>query len=279
MAWIGPDSPARLHLVRRLAEQLGHRHRHTPDDDARLVPKRCVAGCLGRVPRCRVEPFDRMAVLSVRAADRRTTGTDANGAGCSWRCRWRRLLWQIAAPEAWQFSRAFLPNKAQYFALGIVSASVVRGDRRACGAYLAVLAATSGALRTGRRHRQAAAAGGVDGMPCGAAHGVIPADRGVTSLGSCFRKHDAGLAGRDAAVQAAGLAGRGLVLHLPGQRTRAEAAWALRLAFLTQGDATLFIATLDPRMRWCCRFLPPGGCTIGSSCRRSATAAASRWPQ
>ncbi len=68
-----------LHLVRRLAEELGHRHHHTPDDDAWLVPKQCVAGCLGRVPRCRVEPFDRMAVLSVRAVDRRTTGTDANG--------------------------------------------------------------------------------------------------------------------------------------------------------------------------------------------------------
>jgi len=32
------------------------------------------------------------------------------------------LIWQVAMPEAWQFSRAFLPNKAQYFALGVVSA-------------------------------------------------------------------------------------------------------------------------------------------------------------
>ena len=38
--------------------------------------------------------------------------------GCSWRCPPRRVAWQAAAPEAWQFSRAFLPNKAQYFALG-----------------------------------------------------------------------------------------------------------------------------------------------------------------
>ena len=39
------------------------------------------------------------------------------------------IAWQTVAPEAWQFSRAFLPNKAQYFALGIVSAIVVRqGD-------------------------------------------------------------------------------------------------------------------------------------------------------
>ncbi len=50
------------------------------------------------------------------------------------------VIWQVAMPEAWQFSRAFLPNKAQYFALGVVSALVVReGELRS---YLAVLAAT-----------------------------------------------------------------------------------------------------------------------------------------
>jgi peptidoglycan/LPS O-acetylase OafA/YrhL len=52
------------------------------------------------------------------------------------------FVWQIAAPDAWQFSRAFLPNKAQYFALGIVSASVIRGDRRSLRPYLAVLTVT-----------------------------------------------------------------------------------------------------------------------------------------
>ena len=36
------------------------------------------------------------------------------------------LLWQAAAAPEWQFSRAFLPNKAQFFALGIASAGVVR---------------------------------------------------------------------------------------------------------------------------------------------------------
>ena len=49
------------------------------------------------------------------------------------------IAWHATVPEAWQFSRAFLPNKAQYFALGIVSASVVCGqDWRA---YAGVLAA------------------------------------------------------------------------------------------------------------------------------------------
>lgn len=35
--------------------------------------------------------------------------------------------WQVVAPVPWQFSRAFLPNKAQYFALGIASAVLTAG--------------------------------------------------------------------------------------------------------------------------------------------------------
>ncbi|HUN44039.1 MAG TPA: acyltransferase [Acetobacteraceae bacterium] len=37
------------------------------------------------------------------------------------------LLWQSAAPPGLLFSRAFLPNKAQFFALGIASAGLLRG--------------------------------------------------------------------------------------------------------------------------------------------------------
>jgi peptidoglycan/LPS O-acetylase OafA/YrhL len=51
------------------------------------------------------------------------------------------LAWHAAMPEAWQFSRAFLPNKAQYFALGVISAVVVREGPGAHRDYLAVLAA------------------------------------------------------------------------------------------------------------------------------------------
>jgi peptidoglycan/LPS O-acetylase OafA/YrhL len=50
------------------------------------------------------------------------------------------LIWDMAAPEAWRFSRAFLPNKAQYFALGIVSA--VWADRRSMRAFAIVLGTT-----------------------------------------------------------------------------------------------------------------------------------------
>ncbi len=50
--------------------------------------------------------------------------------------------WHAVAPDAWQFSRAFLPNKAQYFALGIASAVVVRRGSKGLGVYLGVLAVT-----------------------------------------------------------------------------------------------------------------------------------------
>jgi peptidoglycan/LPS O-acetylase OafA/YrhL len=50
------------------------------------------------------------------------------------------LIWDLAAPEAWRFSRAFLPNKAHFFALGMASASWV--DRSRMGCFIAVLAAT-----------------------------------------------------------------------------------------------------------------------------------------
>jgi peptidoglycan/LPS O-acetylase OafA/YrhL len=49
-------------------------------------------------------------------------------------------LWQAVGPDAWQFSRAFLPNKAQYFALGIISALIVQHRRKRAGSYIAVLA-------------------------------------------------------------------------------------------------------------------------------------------
>jgi len=38
------------------------------------------------------------------------------------------LVWDMTAPDTWRFSRAFLPNKAEYFALGIASATWI--DRR-----------------------------------------------------------------------------------------------------------------------------------------------------
>jgi peptidoglycan/LPS O-acetylase OafA/YrhL len=52
------------------------------------------------------------------------------------------IAWRLAVPEAWQFSRAFLPNKAQFFALGVASVPVVRRESGAGLRYGLVLALT-----------------------------------------------------------------------------------------------------------------------------------------
>ncbi|MGE4043980.1 MAG: acyltransferase family protein [Acetobacteraceae bacterium] len=50
--------------------------------------------------------------------------------------------WHQVLPDAWQFSRAFLGNKGHFFALGVVSALVVRRGGAGLWDYLPVLAAT-----------------------------------------------------------------------------------------------------------------------------------------
>jgi peptidoglycan/LPS O-acetylase OafA/YrhL len=50
------------------------------------------------------------------------------------------LIWDVVVPETWRFSRAFLPNKAHFFALGIASAVWV--DRRSTRWFGCVLVAT-----------------------------------------------------------------------------------------------------------------------------------------
>lgn len=50
------------------------------------------------------------------------------------------VLWNWAAPQDWQFSRAFLANKAHFFALGVASVAVVREQRGALLIYGATLA-------------------------------------------------------------------------------------------------------------------------------------------
>jgi peptidoglycan/LPS O-acetylase OafA/YrhL len=50
------------------------------------------------------------------------------------------IAWRLAVPETWQFSRAFLPNKAQFFALGAASVPVVRQERGALMRYGLILA-------------------------------------------------------------------------------------------------------------------------------------------
>jgi peptidoglycan/LPS O-acetylase OafA/YrhL len=52
------------------------------------------------------------------------------------------VAWRLAAPEPWRFSRAFLANKGHFFALGVASVAVVRGEGGALMRYGLVLAAT-----------------------------------------------------------------------------------------------------------------------------------------
>ena len=55
------------------------------------------------------------------------------------------LAWTQLAPEPWRFSRAFLPNKAHFFALGIASAALLRERLPICARRMrfgAILAAT-----------------------------------------------------------------------------------------------------------------------------------------
>jgi peptidoglycan/LPS O-acetylase OafA/YrhL len=50
--------------------------------------------------------------------------------------------WQARAPDGITFSRAFLPNKAAYFALGVASAALLRGAAASGPTFVAVLIAT-----------------------------------------------------------------------------------------------------------------------------------------
>lgn len=51
-------------------------------------------------------------------------------------------VWHALTPETWGFSRAFLGNKGHYFALGVVSALIVRDRASGWPAYIPVLVAT-----------------------------------------------------------------------------------------------------------------------------------------
>jgi peptidoglycan/LPS O-acetylase OafA/YrhL len=51
-------------------------------------------------------------------------------------------VWRLTGPVPWQFSRAFLPNKAHFFALGVASVPLVRRENGALGRYLLVLIAS-----------------------------------------------------------------------------------------------------------------------------------------
>ena len=52
------------------------------------------------------------------------------------------VAWRLIMPDAWHFSRAFLPNKGHFFALGVASLPVVRREANAVRRYGLVLMAS-----------------------------------------------------------------------------------------------------------------------------------------
>jgi peptidoglycan/LPS O-acetylase OafA/YrhL len=141
MAWIGQDSAARYlwsggwpsDWALGIATHLTMTHGLFPDGFSNAIWVRF----LGTAWSLSTEwQFYLLALLlGYRLGPRRMTGLFLiMAAGYA--------VWDFAAPEAWHFSRAFLPNKAQYFALGIISAHLIREGRQAASCYVAVLAAT-----------------------------------------------------------------------------------------------------------------------------------------
>lgn len=141
MAWIGPDSPARQIWSAGwpsgwrigIATHLTMTHGLFPNG---VLPDVWV-GFLGAAWSLSTEwQFYLLALLvGARLGPRRIAWLFLAMSAAS-------LVWQATVPEAWQFSRAFLPNKAQYFALGVISATAVREGRNGWPVYAAVLAAT-----------------------------------------------------------------------------------------------------------------------------------------
>ncbi|MDQ2803547.1 MAG: acyltransferase [Pseudomonadota bacterium] len=161
MPWIGPESPARAIWSEgwpatwriEIAAHLTMTHGIFPDG---ALPHVWVS-FLGAAWSLSTEwQFYALAALLVRLP-----GT---GQATLERTAWLLLavsitaiLWAHVAPAGWHFSRAFLPNKAQYFALGIASAGLTRALSRSglrrfglvLAATLALCVAQGGAAKLG----------------------------------------------------------------------------------------------------------------------------------
>jgi peptidoglycan/LPS O-acetylase OafA/YrhL len=145
MPWIGPTSPARFiwsggwpsHWAVELLAHLTMTHGLFP----RAVLPYAWVSFLGAAWSLSTE-WQFYALLAALAALR---GPRARH-GLPWLILGLAVagtLWSVAAPPGWRFSRAFLGNKAQYFALGIAGADLGEqpgGARR----HAAVLAAVLG---------------------------------------------------------------------------------------------------------------------------------------
>lgn len=142
MPWLAPDAPARLMVeggwpaqpVGHVLAHLSMSHGLFPDA---IAPHLWVS-LLGVAWSLSTEW--QFYVLALLLAAR---------AGSATRLAWwllalagLALAWAAWGPAGWGFSRAFLPNKAQYFALGVASAALLARGRAGLGGYGLVLAAT-----------------------------------------------------------------------------------------------------------------------------------------
>ena len=141
LPWIGPDDPARdiwsvgwpRTWAAEIAAHLTMTHGLLPES---VLPAVWIS-FLGSAWSLSTEwQFYLLALLvGARAGPRWMVGIFLVLAGAG-------MLWHMAAPPGWAFSRAFLPNKAHYFALGIAGSALVRGTPRAAWAYCGTLATT-----------------------------------------------------------------------------------------------------------------------------------------
>ncbi len=243
-----------------IATHLTMTHGLFPDG---VLPRSC--GWDSSVP---LEPVHRVAVLSAGAADRRAPGAAVVwlavpgdiGRGRSSGRRWCRRRGSSAA-------RSCRTRRSTSRSVWSVPSWCGRGPRasepiwRCSPATLALCALQGGvdkllppvvwtACLAAQLHRLACRRDGNE-----AAAGV-----------------GTGAAGGNVAIPAVGLAGCGLLLHLPGQRAGAEAAGRDACACWCTG-----MRRCSPRSgcrgAGCCRSSRRGGCTTGSKRRHSAVAA------
>lgn len=154
MPWIAPDSPARSicsdgwprHWDMELLAHLTMTHGLFPTG---LLPDAWVS-FLGAAWSLSTEWQFYVLVLALgRVGFARSAGARSLGplVAAFMSLALAGLCWRLTAAPDWQFSRAFLPYKAQYFALGISSAGLVAGGGwRSYGLALAATMALSGPI-------------------------------------------------------------------------------------------------------------------------------------